>query len=406
MFVSFFPRPKLFFLSAIIWTALSMAFWYSYASDLVPLTAPEIIDVARFWSAPSLWFDLYFAISVAVFAGFWMMLAPHPWAVWSIIGSALILFTSYFQVQVSVALNDWRGPFYNLIQAALTKPGSVTREELYAVILTFASIATVAIVVVVLTRFFVSHYIFRWRTAMNDFYVANWPRLRAIEGASQRVQEDTMRFATIMEGLGVNLISAALTLLAFLPVLVKLSSNIPELPLVGSIPYPLVFAAVIWSVFGTGLLALIGIRLPGIEFFNQRVEAAYRKELVLGEDDPTHASPPTLSMLFAKIRHNYFRLYLNFMYFNVGRYVYLQTDVIFPYILLVPTIAAGKITFGLLQQILNAFEQVRHAFQYLVNSWSTIVELISIYKRLRAFEAKIGGEPLPSIETRTEPMSL
>src|SRR5882724_673947 len=406
MFVSFFPRPKPFFLSAIIWTALSMAFWYSYASDLVALTAPEIIEVARFWSAPSLWFHLYFAISVAVFAGFWMMLAPHPWAVWSIIGSALILFTSYFQVQVSVALNDWRGPFYNLIQAALTKPGSVTREELYAVILTFASIATVAIVVVVLTRFFVSHYIFRWRTAMNDFYVANWPRLRAIEGASQRVQEDTMRFATIMEGLGVNLISAALTLLAFLPVLVKLSSNIPELPLVGSIPYPLVFAAVIWSVFGTGLLALIGIRLPGIEFFNQRVEAAYRKEHVLGEDDPTHASPPTLSMLFAKIRHNYFRLYLNFMYFNVGRYVYLQTDVIFPYILLVPTIAAGKITFGLLQQILNAFEQVRHAFQYLVNSWSTIVELISIYKRLRAFEAKIGGEPLPSIETRTEPMSL
>jgi peptide/bleomycin uptake transporter len=406
MFVSFFPRPKPFFLSAIIWTALSMAFWYSYASDLVPLTAPEIIDVARFWSAPSLWFDLYFAISVAVFAGFWMMLAPHPWAVWSIIGSALILFTSYFQVQVSVALNDWRGPFYNLIQAALTKPGSVTREELYAGILTFASIATVSIVVVVLTRFFVSHYIFRWRTAMNDFYVANWPRLRTIEGASQRVQEDTMRFATIMEGLGVNLISAALTLLAFLPVLVKLSSNIPELPLVGSIPYPLVFAAVIWSVFGTGLLALIGIRLPGIEFFNQRVEAAYRKELVLGEDDPTHASPPTLSTLFANIRHNYFRLYLNFMYFNVGRYVYLQTDVIFPYILLVPTIAAGKITFGILQQILNAFEQVRHAFQYLVNSWSTIVELISIYKRLRAFEAKIGGEPLPSIETRTEPMSL
>jgi peptide/bleomycin uptake transporter len=406
MFVSFFPRPKLFFLSAILWTALSMAFWYGYADDLIGSSAPGVVGVALFWSARSLWFDLYFALSVAIFAGAWMSLAPHPWATWSILGSALILFTSYFQVQVSVALNDWRGPFYNLIQAALTKPGSVTREELYAGILTFASIATVAIVVVVLTRFFVSHYIFRWRTAMNDYYIANWPRLRTIEGASQRVQEDTMRFATIMENLGVNLISAVLTLLAFMPVLVKLSSNIPELPLVGSIPYPLVFAAVIWSVFGTGLLALIGIRLPGIEFFNQRVEAAYRKELVLGEDDPTHASPPTLSMLFAHIRHNYFRLYLNFMYFNVGRYVYLQTDVIFPYILLVPTIAAGKITFGLMQQILNAFEQVRHAFQYLVNSWSTIVELISIYKRLRAFEAKIGGEPLPSIEAQTEPQTL
>ena len=42
---------------------------------------------------------------------------------------------------------------------------------------------------------------------------------------------------------------------------------------------------------GTGALALIGIRLPGIEFFNQRVEAAYRKELVYGEDNGARAQP-------------------------------------------------------------------------------------------------------------------
>ncbi|MGO8912877.1 MAG: peptide antibiotic transporter SbmA [Bradyrhizobium sp.] len=401
MFVSFFPRPKLFFLSAIVWTALAMTFWYGYADDLVGSSAPDIVGVALFWSARSLWFDLYFALSVAIFAGGWMVFAPHPWAPWSIIGSALILFTSYFQVQVSVAINSWYGPFYDLVQAALSKSKPVTIEEFYSELSTFAGIALVAVVVGVLTRFFVSHYIFRWRTAMNDFYIANWPRLRTIEGASQRVQEDTMRFATTMEGLGVNLISSVLTLLAFLPVLMRLSSNVTELPLIGSIPYPLVFAAVIWSVVGTGALALIGIRLPRIEFFNQRVEAAYRKELVLGEDDPARADPPRLSELFADVRRNYFRLYLNFMYFNVGRIVYLQTDVVFPYILLGPTIVSGRITLGAMNQILNAFEQVRSAFQYLVNSWSTIVELISIYQRLRGFEAKIGGELLPSIEAQT-----
>ena len=406
MFVSFFPRPKLFFLSAIVWTALAMAFWYGFAGNLIGSTVPGGVGVEIFWSAPSLWFDLYFALCVAIFAGAWMVFAPHPWAPWSILGSALILFTSYFQVQVSVAINSWYGPFYDLVQAALSKSKPVTVEQFYSELSTFAGIALVAVVVGVMTRFFVSHYIFRWRTAMNDFYIANWPRLRTIEGASQRVQEDTMRFATTMEGLGVNLISAVLTLLAFLPVLVRLSSNVTELPLIGSIPYPLVFAAVIWSILGTGVLALIGIRLPGIEFFNQRVEAAYRKELVLGEDDQARANPPTVSVLFGDIRRNYFRLYLNFMYFNVGRIVYLQTDVIFPYVLLAPTIMAGKITLGAMNQILNAFTQVRTSFQYLVNSWSTIVELISIYQRLRGFEAKIDGEPLPSIETRTEPKSL
>jgi peptide/bleomycin uptake transporter len=405
MFVSFFPRPKLFFLSAIAWTALAMAFWYGFAGNLFGSSAPAA-GVAIFWSARSLWFDLYFVLCVAVFAGAWMLFAPHPWAPWSILGSALILFTSYFQVEVSVAINSWYGPFYDLVQAALSKSAPVTIERFYSELSTFAGIALVAVVVGVMTRFFVSHYIFRWRTAMNDFYIANWPQLRSIEGASQRVQEDTMRFATTMESLGVNLISAVLTLLAFLPVLVRLSSNVTELPLIGSIPYPLVFAAVIWSVFGTGALALIGIRLPGIEFFNQRVEAAYRKELVLGEDDATRAGPPTVSVLFGDIRRNYFRLYLNFMYFNIGRIVYLQTDTIFPYVLLAPTIVAGKITLGAMNQILNAFSQVRTSFQYLVNSWSTIVELLSIYQRLRAFEAKIGGEPLPPIETRAEPLAL
>ncbi|MGB7220929.1 MAG: peptide transporter, partial [Bradyrhizobium sp.] len=48
MFVSFFPRPKLFFWSALIWTVLSMALWYGYAEGLV---APSgTIGVALFWS--------------------------------------------------------------------------------------------------------------------------------------------------------------------------------------------------------------------------------------------------------------------------------------------------------------------------------------------------------------------
>ena len=407
MFVSFFPRPKLFFLSAIVWALLAIAFWYGVADDLgdrlgISSGGPPAVGVAMFVSGASLWFYLYFVLCLAIFAGAWMVLAPHPWARWSILGSAFILFTTYFQVQVSVAINSWFGPFYNLVQAALSKSEPVTLVQFYGELSTFITIALVAVTVGVLTRFFVSHYIFRWRTAMNDYYMTNWARLRTIEGASQRVQEDTMRFATTMEGLGINLIDAVMTLLAFLPVLLRLSSNITELPIVGSIPYPLVVAAVVWSVLGTGVLALIGIRLPGIEFFNQRVEAAYRKELVLGEDEPARADPPTVQALFANIRRNYFRLYLNFMYFNIGRIVYLQTDNIFPYFLLAPTIVSGKITLGAMNQIMNAFSQVRSSFQYLINSWSTIVELLSIYQRLRAFEAKIHDEPLPNIETRTE----
>ncbi len=406
MFVSFFPAPRPFFWSAALWTLVAVLFWFFVARNMggmiglesPPEGTPQVIGASVFWSRPFIWFYLYYIVVAGLFIAGWQFYAPHPWFAWSLLGSALIIFTTYFQVQVSVAINDWYGPFYDLIQAALAKTRPVTLPEFYGHLQSFAGIAFIAVAVGVLTRFFVSHYIFRWRTAMNNYYAANWDKLRKIEGASQRVQEDTMRFASTVEGLGVNLIDAVMTLIAFLPVLLRLSANITEIPVLGVIPYPLVVVAILWSLFGTAFLALIGIRLPGLEFKNQRVEAAYRKELVYGEDDANRAQPPTLSELFKAVRVNYFRLYFNYMYFNVGRIFYLQTDNIFPYIILAPTIVAGKITLGAMNQILNAFGQVRDSFQYLVKSWTTIVDLLSVYKRLRAFEAVLHNQPLPQID--------
>ncbi len=164
------------------------------------------------------------------------------------------------------------------------------------------------------------------------------------------------------------------------------------------VPHALVVAAIFWAAFGTGFLALVGIKLPGLEFNNQRVEAAYRKELVYGEDHADRAEPITLGELFRNVRHNYFRLYFHYVYFNVARIFYIQADNIFPTLILVPSIVAGKLTLGLMNQITNVFSQVQGSFQYLVNSWTTIIELLSIYKRLRAFEAVIHDEPLPSLD--------
>ena len=408
MFKSFFPQPKYFFPSLVIWATLSISIWYGFSENLghflgLSLEHSEpVIGLGHFTTDSFLLLYIYYALSVLLLGLFWMKVSPHPWQSWSIFGSAGILFSTYFSVQVSVAINNWRRPFFDAVQNALSDKSTVTVAQLYDLIFIFAQIAFLAIVVFVGTRFFISHFIFRWRTAMNDYYTSEWRRLRHIEGASQRIQEDTMRFASIMEGLGVAMVDAIMTLFAFLPVLWALSANVKELPIVGSIPAPLFTAAILWSLFGTGLLAGVGIKLPGLEFKNQRVEAAYRKELVYGEDNEERAQPVTLKELFGNVRKNYFRLYFHYMYFNIARSLYLQADNIFVYILLVPTIVAGTITFGLLQQILTAFNQVSNSFQYLVNSWTTIVELLSVYKRLASFEATLKGEPLPEIDTSYE----
>jgi peptide/bleomycin uptake transporter len=420
MFVSFFPRPRLLFASAAAWTLICILFWYFAAKDWGSVLSlgglfgfgfpaavpPEADEAARAAfeavasSAGEFWFYQYFIAVIVVFVVPWMLFFPHPWQRWSLGGSSLILFVNWFLVQLDVMINAWFGTFYDMVQQALGTPGAVEPSDYYWQIVTFLQIALVYVFVGSLFRFFVSHFIFRWRTAMNGYYMQNWDRLRHIEGAAQRVQEDTMRFATITEGLGVSLVDSLMTLVAFLPLLWVLSAHVNELPLVGEVSQGLVFVVIIWSIIGTALVALAGIRLPGLEFRNQRVEAAYRKELVYGEDHADRAQPPTVRELFDNVRRNYFRLYFNYLYFNLVRIFYLQIGNLVPYIALGPTIVSGAITLGVMQQIIRAFGRVESSFQYLVNSWSTIVELLSVYKRLHAFEAVLSGQELPEIDQR------
>jgi peptide/bleomycin uptake transporter len=211
-----------------------------------------------------------------------------------------------------------------------------------------------------------------------------------------------MRFARLMEGLGVSFIRSVMTLFAFLPILWTLSEKITELPWIGPVSHSLVGVAIVFALAGTVLMAVVGFKLPGLEFENQRVEAAFRKELVYGEDDKERASRMRFGALFADVRRNYFRLFFHYMYFDVARYTYLQFGVLVPYIALGPTMVANAITLGVMQQIVRAFGRVESSFQYLVSSWTTIVELISVYRRLRAFEHQIGARSLPrSQRTRT-----
>ncbi|ENW82843.1 hypothetical protein F909_01119 [Acinetobacter sp. ANC 3929] len=393
MFKSFFPSPRLFFISVLVWLALNMLIWYTgghswgeylgfpkgYAEAELP------VGINRFWEPSSLWFYLWFITATALFAGFWRIFSDNKWQRWSIWGSAFILFNIWFGVQVSLAVNAWYVPFWDMIQNMLTNGGgSIT--DLYKETMVFLYIAMVGVTLAVINAFFTSHYVFRWRTAMNEYYTEHWPKLRHVEGAAQRVQEDTMRFATIVEDLGVELVKAIMTLIAFLPLLFQLSKHVPVIPVIGELQYSLVWAAILWAIFGTVLLMVVGIKLPGLQFNNQKVEAAFRKELVYGEDHEDRAQPATLKELFSRVRQNYFRLYFHYTYFNLTATWYGQLDILYNLFVLFPAIAAGKLTLGLINQIGGVFGKVRESFQYLISSWKTIIELLSIHKRLKAFE--------------------
>ena len=313
----------------------------------------------------------------------------NKWFLWAYIGSAVILISIWLQVQIDVRINEWFGEFYDMIQKALGEPNAITMDEYMAGLFSFAKLATMSIILGLAISFLTSHFLFRWRASMVEWYHSVYDKARKIEGASQRVQEDTIKFSRIMEGLGTSFIESILVLIEFFPLLMGLSVGIPILWF-GDWSYGLVSGAFLWAVGGTILMIILAwiLRLVGIEYDLQKKEAAYRKILVIAEDDGS-IRPKTLEELFEGVRGIHFKSYLYYLYFNIGRLAYLQANVLAAYIFLAPAIVAGVMTLGVMQQIIRAFGRVEGSLQYLFRAWPTIIELASVYKRLREFEKKI-----------------
>ena len=323
----------------------------------------------------------------------------RKWILWAWLGSLLILSSLWVQVKIDVEINNWFGEFYDMIQKALATPNAITIEEYWSSLFSFIYLAGIYVAIAVVVSYFTSHYLFRWRASMVEWYHGVYDQARTIEGAAQRVQEDTIKFSRIMEQLGTSLIEAVMVLIQFVPILFGLSMGIPIF-FFGDWQYGLLTGALIWSIGGTLFLIGLGwfLRLVGIEYDLQKKEAAYRKILVIAEDDQT-IRPKTIGELFEDVRSIHYLSYLRYLYFNIGRIAYLQANVLSAYVLLAPAIVTGVVTLGVMQQIIRAFGRVEGSMQYLLKAWPTIIELLSVYKRLREFERRIQEADNGSLET-------
>ena len=311
------------------------------------------------------------------------------WRLWSWLGSLTILLSLWVQVKIDVKINEWFGVFYDMIQKALAAPNAITISEYWASLASFITLAGIYIALYVAISFFTAHFLFRWRTAMVEWYHSVYNRARKIEGASQRVQEDTIKFTRIMESLGTSFVESVMVLIQFVPILLGLSIGIPIF-FFGDWQYGLITGALLWTLGGTAFLIGLGwfLHLVGVEYDLQKKEAAYRKILVVAEDDD-NVRPKTIEELFDGVRSIHYLSYIRYLYFNIGRMAYLQANVLSAYVFLAPAIVAGVVTLGVMQQIIRAFGRVEGSMQYLLKAWPTIIELASVYKRLREFEAKI-----------------
>lgn len=311
----------------------------------------------------------------------------RKWFSWAWGGGLFLLASLIVQVELTVKINEWYGRFYNMLQKATEHQ----LQEFWQELLIFGYIAFPYVLIATLTSYFTRLYAFRWREAMTFSYVSQWQTVEEeVEGASQRIQEDIYRFARIVESLGLQVMRAILTLVAFLPILWGLSGGV-DIPYIKDIPGSLVWVALLVSVGGLLISWFVGIKLPGLEYNNQKVEAAFRKELVYAEDDKVNfGKTETIVELFTGLKFNYHRLFLHYGYFDIWLNFFEQLMIIVPYLIMGPGLFTGLITLGVLVQVSNAFSKVRESFSIFIGNWTTITELRSIHKRLKEFEHNIG----------------
>ena len=324
------------------------------------------------------------------------------WALWAYGGLGLLFISLFVQVQFTVAFNSWYGRFYNLLQTSDNFKDNAEEgialfydhilslsyiENNFTGDASFAVLAFPYIILAVFTSWFTRIYGLRWRQAITFNYIPRWRSVKQeIEGASQRIQEDCNRFARIVESLGLQVVRAIMTLIAFIPILWGLSASV-EIPFLKEFEGNLVWVALVVSLGGIIISWFVGWFLPGLEYNNQKVEAAFRKDLVLGEDNKKdYAQPEKLWELFLGIRFNYQRLYKHYSYFDGWMHFYDQIMIIVPYLVVGPGLFTGLITLGIVMQVSNAFQRVHGGFALFLHNWTTITELRSIWKRLNEFE--------------------
>lgn len=305
-------------------------------------------------------------------------------------------------------LNKFSLYFYQSLLEHFFNARSISGENaysigiFYAMIWVFLCIALPYVLIATINVYFASIYALKWREAMTFEYLVFWKaKDDNIEGSSQRIQEDIYNFSKIVESLGLAFIRALMILFAFIPILWALSGLIAAPLFEGidenSIFAPLkhidgllVYVALFISLGGLFISWFVGIKLPGLEYNNQKAEAAFRKELVFAEDNRRdYATRETMIELFTGLKFNYKRLFLHYGYFNIWLILFEQIIVIVPFLIVAPSLFAGAIGLGVVMQMNNAFDQVRSSFSVFITNWTKITELRSIHKRLREFEENI-----------------
>jgi vitamin B12/bleomycin/antimicrobial peptide transport system ATP-binding/permease protein len=343
----------------------------------------------------------------ATLAIVWRIAAPYfrsedKWAGFTLLGAVIAL--ELASVGLDVLLNQWRNRFYNALQEKDWT--GFTHETVI-----FTVLATISVVISVYQLYLNQWLQIRWRNWLTTRYLGEWlhganhyrMQLRgdAADNPDQRISDDTKLFVERTLDVGLTLLNSVVTFFSFVLILWGLSNEAP-LHLFGEawmIPGYLVWAALIYSIFGTVLTQWIGSPLVNLDFEQQRREADFRFNLVRVRENAEQiallggepAERRRLLGRFGSVIANWYAIMSRTKRLTAFTQSYSQAAVIVPIILIAPAFFAGKILLGTLVQAAEAFGSVQKALSFVVQVYRTMAEWRAVVARLDGFEMSVAS---------------
>ena len=244
-----------------------------------------------------------------------------------------------------------------------------------------------------------THYLGGWLHDANHYRM----QLRgdAADNPDQRISDDVKMFVEQTLTIGTGLLNSLVTVVSFLVILWNLSEAAP-LHAFGydlTIPGYLLWAGLIYAIFGTALTHWIGKPLINLNFEQQRLEADFRFNLVRVRENGEQIAllqgganeRERLLMRFGRVMGNWYQLMTRTKRVTAFTGSYSQASVVIPVILCAPAYFAGKIQLGAITQTWDAFSNVQDSLSFFVSSYRNLAEWRAIVARLDGFENSIAS---------------
>ncbi|NLU43698.1 MAG: ABC transporter ATP-binding protein/permease [Acholeplasmataceae bacterium] len=301
-------------------------------------------------------------------------------------------------VYMLVQLNSWNNAFYNALQ-------NYQSEAIFAELMRFTWLAFIYIILAVYSYYLQQVLVVNWRRWLTNRYIDEWMKNKTYyrlqmfgvgtDNPDQRISEDVRLFVEMTIKFSIGILKALCTLISFVFILWNLSGpldfKIANINI--HVEGYLVWVALAYSILGTWITHLVGRKLVGLNFVQQRYEADFRFSMMRmrensesvafygGETQESGVFKKRFGLLLDNFWH-IIQKQKQLVWINSG---YSQIAIIFPFVVTIPRYLTKQITLGGLMQISTAFGRVQDSLSYFVDMYASIAEWQAVVDRLTGF---------------------